>query len=114
MTLKAVAQDDFSVLDPTMQRNYNVGMKKQSTLTAEIVPIGNSKGVRIPKAIREQIGLTGTVTLSVADNALVIRPARKAREGWEEQFARVKVELDEDEKAWLDMPNEFDEEEWTW
>jgi antitoxin MazE len=77
--------------------------------------IGNSYGVRIPKAIREQAGLSGKVTLTVSDNAVIVRPARKLREGWEEQFAKARPqELGEEDKAWLDMPNEWDDKEWTW
>jgi antitoxin MazE len=84
--------------------------------TAEIVRIGNSKGVRIPKALREQVGLEGKVTLSVERGALVIRPkGRKPREGWAEQYERALKENPEQEKLWPDdMKNEFDDAEWTW
>lgn len=83
--------------------------------TAEIVRIGNSKGVRIPKALREQVGLEGKVTLSVEGGALVIRPKRKPREGWAEQYAKALKANPEQEKFWPDdMKNEFDDTEWTW
>ena len=80
----------------------------------EIIDIGNSKGVRIPKAIREQVGLSGEVTLAVKDDALVIRPRRKARAGWN---AVLKAKLAaEDEGSLLppEMANEFDDKDWTW
>lgn len=93
--------------------NYIVHMRKSSSLTAEIVSIGNSKGVRIPKAIREQVGLEGRVTLSVADNALVIRPVQDPRTGWAARFAAAKPGASHD-TAWLDPANEFDVTEWTW
>jgi antitoxin MazE len=90
-------------------------MKKSNSVTAEIVRIGNSHGVRIPKAIREQAGLTGRVTMTVADNALVIRAERKPREGWEEAIAKVIAEHGHDEPVWPDyMQNDFDDTEWTW
>jgi len=90
-------------------------MKKSATVTAEIVRIGNSYGVRLPKAIREQAGLIGKVSLTVSGDTVVIRPSRRLRAGWQEQFARAKPqELSEDEKAWLGMPNEEDDKEWTW
>jgi antitoxin MazE len=89
-------------------------MTKRSTVTAEIVSIGNSKGVRIPKAIREQVGLEGRVTLTVADDGLIIRPARKPREGWAERYAALDPTLTEEDKAWLEMPDDISDDEWTW
>jgi antitoxin MazE len=88
-------------------------MKRQAVITTEIIDIGNSKGLRIPKAIREQIGLEGKVTLAVKDDALVIRPKRKLREGWDAAFKRAGSGNEE-----LFIPdslaNEFDAKEWTW
>jgi antitoxin MazE len=83
--------------------------------TAEIVRIGNSKGLRIPKAIREQIGLEGKVTLTVSGDTLVVRAKRNPRAGWEAQYAKALREEGPDEKFWPDdMANKFDETEWTW
>lgn len=88
-------------------------MKRPAVIVTEIVNIGNSKGLRIPKAIREQVGLEGKVTLSVKDDALVVRPKRKLREGWDSAFKRGSLR---DEPLLLpdDLKNEFDEKEWTW
>ena len=83
--------------------------------TAEIVRIGNSKGVRIPKALREQVGLEGKVTLSVERGALVIRPKkRKPREGWAEQYERALKENPEEEKFWPDDMGTVYDKDWTW
>jgi antitoxin MazE len=88
-------------------------MKRQTTITAEIISIGNSKGLRIPKAIREQVGLEGKVTLTVKDNALMIRPKRKPREGWDAAFKR-NASLDDLLLIPDGLQNEFDEKDWTW
>jgi antitoxin MazE len=61
-------------------------MTERSSITGEIVDIGNSKGLRIPKSIREELGLEGEVTLSVAEGALVVRPKRRPRADWRERF----------------------------
>ncbi len=83
--------------------------------TAEIVRIGNSKGVRIPKALREQVGLEGKVTLSVERGALVIRPkARKPREGWAEQYDRALKENPEQELLLPDDMGTVYDKDWTW
>jgi antitoxin MazE len=89
-------------------------MKPKASVTAEIIEIGNSKGVRIPKAIREQAGLEGKVTLSVEAGAVIIRAAQKPRQEWAKAFARAGL-AEKDEAIWsADLSNEFDEAEWTW
>ena len=39
---------------------------------ARIIKIGNSQGVRIPKALLEETGLSGDVDMTVREGALVI------------------------------------------
>ncbi|HUC20539.1 MAG TPA: uridine diphosphate-N-acetylglucosamine-binding protein YvcK [Candidatus Polarisedimenticolaceae bacterium] len=41
---------------------------------ADIIKIGNSKGIRIPKALLQQTGLTDRAELVVQDGQLVVRP----------------------------------------
>ena len=45
-------------------------------LKARVVRVGNSKGIRIPKPVLEQVGLTDEVELSVEKDALIVRPKR--------------------------------------
>ncbi len=49
-----------------------------------LVKIGNSRGIRVPKAIVEQAQLTDELDLEVCDGAIIIRSAKQAREAWEE------------------------------
>jgi antitoxin MazE len=88
-------------------------------MTTHLIPIGNSRGIRIPKALIEQCGLEGEVELHVKDNQLMISPKRKAREGWakmlKEAQKRGDLEMTDEEKDWLNAPaTSFDEEDWTW
>ena len=80
--------------------------------------IGNSSGVIIPKPLLAQIGVQAgdAVDIAVEDGKLIIaKVKRPVREGWEEDAKRIgAVELSEEERAWLDMPNDFDDEEWEW
>lgn len=56
-------------------------------MKTELIQIGNSRGIRIPKAIIEQCDLEGKLELDVHDGALIIRPlAPSPRAGWEEAF----------------------------
>jgi antitoxin MazE len=85
-------------------------------MRAHIVKIGNSRGIRIPKALLEQTGLHGEVEMSVQDGTLVIAPGGRARQGWDDAFRRMAVQGDD---ALLDgdlaaAPSSFDEESWQW
>ena len=81
--------------------------------------IGNSKGIRLPKAILQAVGLRDAVDLSVESGKLVITPVRKRRrprEGWEEAI-RADVERNgppAGDAAFLDAGNDWDAEGWQW
>ena len=84
-------------------------------MKTQIVRIGNSKGVRIPKPLLEQTGLQGEVEITAEDGTLVIRPVRKPREGWAEASKRIAQAGDD---ALLDDAppslSSWDEDEWEW
>ena len=83
-------------------------------MTVNLVRIGNSKGIRIPKPIIEQCGLGGTVQLRVQKGRLVILPDRRPRHGWAEKFRRNGKT--DDGRLILDAarPGVFDRKEWEW
>lgn len=58
-------------------------------MRTRIIPIGNSQGVRIPKLLLKQTGLSGEVEIRAVGGALVIRPAKKPRDGWEEALREM-------------------------
>lgn len=83
----------------------------------DIIRIGNSKGIRLPKAVLEQCELGDEVELEVRGQEIVLRqPKRRPREGWGEAFAKAieKHGPPEEEMLLGEFPNEFDESEWTW
>jgi antitoxin MazE len=86
-------------------------------MKVNIVRIGNSRGIRLPKTVLEQAGLENEAELEVRGREVVIRaPQRKPREGWAEAFAAAIAEYGPPDEELLlgDFPNEFDETEWTW
>lgn len=56
-------------------------------MRVRIVRIGNSRGVRIPKAVLDETGLDGEVELRVAGGTVVLEPVSRPRAGWAEAFA---------------------------
>jgi antitoxin MazE len=81
-------------------------------MKARLVRIGNSRGIRLPKAVIDQVGLDDEVELRVEDQRLVIIPATRARAGWSEAIQTMGAES----ASQLDpsTPTRFDETEWRW
>jgi antitoxin MazE len=82
-------------------------------MKAHLVRIGNSRGIRLPKTIIEQAGLTDEVELGVRDGAVIIARATSARSGWAEA-ARQMHQRDEDRLLDASTLTRFDEKEWKW
>lgn len=82
-------------------------------IKSKIVRIGNSQGIRIPKVLIEQCGLSSEVELAVVGNEIRVRSISTVREGWEEAF--IKMAERGDDKL-LDEPTatEWDKTEWEW
>ncbi len=81
-----------------------------------LIRIGNSQGVRIPKAIIEQAQLEDReLQFRIVDEGLLIQPIKKPRDGWKEQFDKAAQTQgpSETEQEWLDAPL-VDEEDWEW
>ena len=78
-------------------------------MKSRLVKMGNSRGVRIPKPLIEQVGLIDEVEVKVRDGAVLITPVREPRAGWAEAAASMTEGL-------LDQqtPTQFDETEWEW
>ena len=84
-------------------------------MKAQLVKIGNSRGIRLPKAVIEQAGLKDEVELEVQGDRIVIRRVGHPREGWEEA-CRLMAERGDDALIDGDLPSltSFDHEEWEW
>ena len=81
-------------------------------MKVELVRVGNSRGIRIPKPILEQCGFEGRVELRVENDHLVIARGHWPRQGWEEAF-RAAGASTQDELL-PGVRNQFDDEEWQW
>lgn len=81
-----------------------------------LIRIGNSQGVRIPKAIIEQAKLDEKeLEFKVLDEGLLIKPVRKNRQGWQKQFEKniKNGKKDELDQEWLDA-SLIEDETWEW
>ncbi len=84
-------------------------------MRARIVRIGNSQGIRLPKPIIEQAGISGDVDIAVENEKIIISPISKPRSGWDEAFGKV-AEDGDDLLIDMEQPasHSWDETEWHW
>ena len=74
--------------------------------------IGNSRGVRIPKALIAEAGLGEDIELTVRDGAVVVRAANRPRVGWAEAAALM---VERGDGEWIpSAPTAFELGEWGW
>jgi antitoxin MazE len=81
-------------------------------LRARIVRVGNSRGIRIPKVVLDQLDAGPEVELAVHSDRLVIRPTRRTREGWSKRFSAMAARRDD--RLVLESPSRWDKSEWQW
>ncbi len=81
-------------------------------MRARIVRIGNSQGVRLPKPLLEQAGLSDEVELTAEAGQIVIAAARVARAGWAAAAARLQAA--QEDRVGPGIATIFDETEWEW
>lgn len=71
-------------------------------MEAKIIAIGNSKGVRLPRAVLEKLRLAegDPIEIQLTEDAVVLRPGHRPRAGWADRFAADPAAED----VWGDVP----------
>ena len=82
-------------------------------MRARLIRIGNSRGIRIPKPLLEQVGLRDAVQIRAEKDRLVIQPDNALRQGWAEAFRAIATRGD-DRLRLEHATNAFDTKEWKW
>jgi antitoxin MazE len=82
-------------------------------MKGKLVRIGNSRGVRLPRAVIEEAGLREDLEIRIEGRSVVLSSPARAREGWKDAAARM---VEREEAGLLDPLAEttFDREEWEW
>lgn len=82
-------------------------------MLVSVIQIGNSRGIRIPKTILQQLGIDKEVEIMVHEKELILRPVtKKPRANWAEAFNRMHE--NEDDKIILGDLEESDNFQWQW
>jgi antitoxin MazE len=82
----------------------------------KLIQIGNSKGLRLPKPLLEQVGIHKDVEVLVEGNTLLLKAVSKhPRQDWAAAFQKMAEHGDDrllDAEAGLETT--WDAEEWEW
>ena len=64
-------------------------------MQSTIIKIGNSKGVRIPASLLKEYAFEEEVILELLEDGILVKPARKPRQGWTQAFKRMHSNKDD-------------------
>ncbi len=82
-------------------------------MLVSVIPIGNSRGIRIPKSILQQLDIKDSLELEIHDKELLLRPVnKKPRENWGKAFKAMHDEGDD--KIIIDELDEQVDFQWEW
>lgn len=82
-------------------------------MLVSVIPIGNSKGIRLPKAILEQLNVSDKLDLEVEDQRIILSPlSKEPRDGWYDSFMKMRDERQDN--LLIAEPNDTEGFEWEW
>ncbi|MCZ2392317.1 MAG: AbrB/MazE/SpoVT family DNA-binding domain-containing protein [Chitinophagales bacterium] len=64
-------------------------------MEVQVINIGNSKGIRLPKSILEQYNISDTLELILEKDRIVLKPKAVPRKGWEKSFKMMHANGDD-------------------
>lgn len=73
-------------------------------MKADIIKIGNSKGIRIPASLLKECGIDKKVEIEVSYNNIILKPIKSPREGWATAFRKMAKQGDDQ----ILIPDELD------
>jgi antitoxin MazE len=80
-------------------------------MKAQIIQIGNSQGLRLPKMMLEESGISGEVELELREDGILIKRSGSPREGWAAAFRTI---AENDDELTAAGANDFDRRQWQW
>lgn len=76
-----------------------------------VIPIGNSKGIRLSKTLIEKYNITDKVELLLEKDYIIIKPKSQPRKNWDKAFQKMH-ENGDDELLINDVFEDENLEEW--
>lgn len=86
-------------------------------MKANIIRIGNSRGIRLPKALLEECGFEENTVVEIIskNHQLIIKPykTKNSRAGWTEALQKMAKSGDDELLDVANVENDWDKE-WEW
>ncbi len=71
-------------------------MNKSSRIREiKLIPIGNSRGIRLPKALLDKYGWSDRLTLEETEESVVLRGKEAHKLSWEETYRAMAAESED-------------------
>ena len=84
------------------------------TRDIKLVPIGNSKGVRIPKALLQKYGLNDSLLLEEIDRGLLLRKKEDDKLSWEDTYIAMADEKEDWDDFGVTLLDGLDDEDFEY
>jgi len=81
-------------------------------MNISIIPIGNSRGIRLGKSILEKYNIKDTVEVILEKGYIILKPTSSPRKGWDKAFKKMH-ENGDDKPLMADIFVDETLEEWT-
>jgi antitoxin MazE len=82
-------------------------------MIVSVVSIGNSKGIRLPKALLNQLQISDKLDLEVDDQKIILKPvSNKPRLGW--NIAFKEMHKNNEDQLLINESIESEDFKWEW
>lgn len=79
----------------------------------DVIQIGNSKGIRLPKTILRQCNIGEKLDAEIKENNIILKPVKKAvRKDWDKQFSTMRN--NREDKLLITEQLDLKSDDWTW
>lgn len=82
------------------------------TMNISVIPIGNSKGIRLGKSLLEKYNIKDAVELILEKDYIILKPTSLPRNGWGKSFKKMH-ENGDDKPLMADIFTDENLEEWN-
>ncbi len=80
----------------------------------KLVPIGNSKGVRIPKSLLQKYGLNNSLLLEETDRGLLLLKKEDSKLSWEDTYKAMANEKEHWDDFDTTLPDDLEDEDFEY
>ena len=95
-----------------IRRRTRSNRRGAHSLEFKVVPIGNSRGVRLPKTVLDKYAIRDAVVVEQREEGLLLRSKRDRRLSWEETFKAMAHEREDWSDLDATLNDGLDKEPW--